>query len=306
MYSKAIDSLKGVLILLVILGHLLLGSLNENFGRYFIYSFHMPLFIAVSGYLINLDKLSAGSYKSLLDKYLMRLIVPWAIAIVLYFVLIRRGGGPMGLIDAFIRPYYHLWYIPSFLVFVCLLKLMLQFIKKPFILLVAAAIIGVCAKFIADEVETPLVEDFTHTIRLQFFPFLVLGAYLKKHLPHKITALQISLLLVATGATIGLFWVAQPTLSLADFFVFNGILIVVVMGLVYRNKFPVSNFTVWAGKNSLALYLYHVVPIYVAHKLYADGLNYYAAGVIFLAIFLVGVWLFTRVEAVNKLLFGVR
>lgn len=52
-----IDVLKGILILLVVIGHILPGTLQENFARYFIYSFHMPVFFAVSGYLVSIDRL---------------------------------------------------------------------------------------------------------------------------------------------------------------------------------------------------------------------------------------------------------
>ncbi|MWQ00011.1 acyltransferase family protein [Glaesserella parasuis] len=47
------DATKGFLIILVILGHVILGSLNENTLRYIIYFFHMPLFLAVTGYFIS-------------------------------------------------------------------------------------------------------------------------------------------------------------------------------------------------------------------------------------------------------------
>ena len=53
MRNKNIDLIKGILVLLVIIGHVLKGSLSENLARYIIYSFHMPLFIAIAGYLFN-------------------------------------------------------------------------------------------------------------------------------------------------------------------------------------------------------------------------------------------------------------
>lgn len=48
-YNQTADTLKGLLIVLVILGHFLLGTLMDNPIRYFIYSFHMPLFLFVGG-----------------------------------------------------------------------------------------------------------------------------------------------------------------------------------------------------------------------------------------------------------------
>ena len=42
--NRSIDAIKGILIFLVVIGHVLPGSLDENVIRYVIYSFHMPAF----------------------------------------------------------------------------------------------------------------------------------------------------------------------------------------------------------------------------------------------------------------------
>ena len=50
-----LDSIKGLLIILVILGHLIIALDNYNVINHsvmgLIYIFHMPLFILISGYL---------------------------------------------------------------------------------------------------------------------------------------------------------------------------------------------------------------------------------------------------------------
>lgn len=51
--NTSVDVAKGGLILLVVIGHFLLGTLDDNFVRYYIYSFHMPMFIFISGFLIK-------------------------------------------------------------------------------------------------------------------------------------------------------------------------------------------------------------------------------------------------------------
>ena len=56
-YNNSIDYFKGILCILVFLGHLVVGQIENNLVRYFIYSFHMPLFIGISGYLFNLEDL---------------------------------------------------------------------------------------------------------------------------------------------------------------------------------------------------------------------------------------------------------
>lgn len=52
--NELLDILKGFAIILVVLGHsvqYLLGNNNENWLFSFIYSFHMPLFMFISGYV---------------------------------------------------------------------------------------------------------------------------------------------------------------------------------------------------------------------------------------------------------------
>lgn len=74
-----LDFLKGVGILTVIIGHL------SEFGRQFIFSFHMPLFFLISGYLFSQKPLSKSLHN---DFY--RLIVPYVftslVIIVFYFI----------------------------------------------------------------------------------------------------------------------------------------------------------------------------------------------------------------------------
>jgi peptidoglycan/LPS O-acetylase OafA/YrhL len=50
-YFRGIDSLKGILVVLVFVGHFLPGLVTDNLVRYAIYSFHMPLFLGISGFL---------------------------------------------------------------------------------------------------------------------------------------------------------------------------------------------------------------------------------------------------------------
>lgn len=76
-----LDNLKGILIILVILGHAIQFTIPEyrdEFAFRLIYSFHMPLFFFISGYLAN-----RGCYKSgLVKKRAVQLLLPfvvWAI-----------------------------------------------------------------------------------------------------------------------------------------------------------------------------------------------------------------------------------
>lgn len=68
-----IDSLKGMAIILVVIGHI--NNVSNELNQY-IYSFHMPLFFFISGYLFNFEK-----YADIGKKYLVKkidsLIIPY-------------------------------------------------------------------------------------------------------------------------------------------------------------------------------------------------------------------------------------
>lgn len=78
-----LDVMKGILIILVILGHSIQDTISDyqnNFLFRFIYSFHMPLFFAISDYLTFKNKYD----KTLLKKRALQLLVPfgvWAFAL---------------------------------------------------------------------------------------------------------------------------------------------------------------------------------------------------------------------------------
>lgn len=68
------DSIKGMLILLVVLGHCIEITENEGIMRILyniIYSFHMPLFVFVSGYFTNLQKTGKKYFLSILNLLLI-------------------------------------------------------------------------------------------------------------------------------------------------------------------------------------------------------------------------------------------
>lgn len=72
--NNSIDVVKGGLISLVVIGHFLLGTLEGNFVRYYIYSFHMPMFIFISGFLIKREKIRSRSYKAFITHYAKRML----------------------------------------------------------------------------------------------------------------------------------------------------------------------------------------------------------------------------------------
>ena len=88
------DTLKGILIVLVVLGHSIQASmmkLDENFLNDYlwnlIYSFHMPAFIAISGFLIFRKNVALGNgfnWLQFIWRRFRQLMIPfllWSIAL---------------------------------------------------------------------------------------------------------------------------------------------------------------------------------------------------------------------------------
>ncbi|SFM56217.1 acyltransferase family protein [Methanolobus profundi] len=73
MRHQWIDSLKGFAIILVVIGHL--NDVSEGLNTY-IYSFHMPLFFFISGYLFNYQKYKNNSIQ-FIRKKINSLVIPY-------------------------------------------------------------------------------------------------------------------------------------------------------------------------------------------------------------------------------------
>lgn len=92
MRNNWIDSLKGMAIILVVIGHLstLFSGLVFYKLNQYIYSFHMPLFFFISGYLINFEKYM-NIEKTYFKKRVYSLIIPYfffsAIAYLFYITM---------------------------------------------------------------------------------------------------------------------------------------------------------------------------------------------------------------------------
>ena len=114
--SDGIDQFRGLLVVLVILGHLFEITGQHPFITWLGFGFRMPLFIGLSGYLFNLDRARAEPLLVLAQRY-SRIVVPWMVACTVYLSLADPTIwlAPSQLIS---RPPYHLWFVPVMLVFI--------------------------------------------------------------------------------------------------------------------------------------------------------------------------------------------
>lgn len=191
-----IDVLKGVLMILVIWGHAIgqLGSgfINEHL-QFFIYLFHMPVFILISGYFMK--------YKGLehMKISILKLLVPLIIFQVINAICLKTIGDHLGL-DFWIIPYWTLWYLLS-LIFWRLIGAGIYKINKRIcskVKIVNIVIIGITiiAAIFSGIMYNGRILSIQRTIN--FLPFFLLGFLFRDKLTnHSILSVIISYTIIA-------------------------------------------------------------------------------------------------------------
>tara|TARA_Y100000385_G_C13009291_1_gene600917 strand:- start:182 stop:1141 length:960 start_codon:yes stop_codon:yes gene_type:complete len=318
MRFKNIDLLKGLLIIIVILGHVLQGTLNESIWRTIIYSFHMPLFIGISGFLFNLEKTITYNLIELIKKYFLRIILPWTFAVLVYFLLsiIQNGSSNtlIELIKAFISPFYHLWFIPGFLSWV-ILTWILKKIKLSNKLLLATGlsislvsiILKYCPELYKDLVTTSsIIELILHTFRPYFYFFFVLGIIYKKIELKKPMILEYVFTFICVLFVIYIFYTPNKFLSIITFFLFNSLLLSVAIKLSSNNMILGNKTIEWLGLNSLSIYLWHVIPILICRLIIGtENLGLFYLGTICLELVFIFVYKYLlKINVLKNYVFG--
>ena len=276
-----IDNSKGLLIFLVVLGHSL-EFIRKDYEvarllYVFIYEFHMPVFVFISGYLSkNVEKGRRNAVRNFLTPFLLFNII-WNL-ITLVGPLFLRGEFtelPSEQAFSFFTPGWALWYIFAMFLWKILLPDLLKF-KNIFILSIIAGI------FVKLSGEFGSYMALSRTIT--FAPFFLAGYYsseekLKRF--RKFTRFNIlnkvpSILILIIGVLIALIFVIYSNIA-DEFFwadrsysnfnieIFTGILLyiaVYIIGFafvyVFINLMPENQtFLSKIGKNTLSVYFLH-------------------------------------------------
>lgn len=165
-----IDNVKAMLIILVVMGHSIEGVIDKsglfNHIYYILYSFHMPVFIFITGYL------SVGTLKSgrkCLKKVIYYINI-YIIVQIMYTILIWMGGGEHKLIIQFAYAKYGLWYVmclPAWLIITYLIKKIGGVRVNILPIFIVGITIG-CIEIIGHE--------YSLSRMLVFLPYFVLGS----------------------------------------------------------------------------------------------------------------------------------
>lgn len=306
MRLPGMDWLKAALIALVVLGHVATGELDERPLRAWIYSFHMPLFLAVSGYLLNRAKLQADSWWTLLGRYGQRMLLPWGLAFVAYnafyvpeWAAMLAEGRLRWVLMRGLYPYYHLWFVPVLFGLILVLR-QSDRLRLPILGLTAVWLLGGAIwEALPYPVRWPggvLPLDLLGDKR-----WLTLGGYFfagaawreiqsrpdrhRRALPVVLySGALLAGVLVAGGAEcVG----SLPALALS----------LLTLEFASRLKVPPPSLIQWIAADTLFIYLWHVVLLRLVQTvpaLHADAQNWAVEALLTLAI-LLGLIAFARI-----------
>lgn len=169
------DNVKALLIFLVVFGHVIepLRDIPLFKSTYFIiYSFHMPLFIFMSGYFARANTNGLKKLVKLFIKY--EIIYALVYAILFASSGIDTGGQTTNLsaISYILQPIWVLWFLLSL---ICWRLLLIVYEKYPKTLVILVAIV-IGFNFIPFNFR---ILSLGRT--LSFFPYFILGYLAKKH-----------------------------------------------------------------------------------------------------------------------------
>lgn len=260
-----IDSVKGILLILVILGHVIEKTDNSSFSQKlydFIYIFHMPLFIYISGYLTK----KKDDFKAFFVG-LTSILVPYAIFQSIHVAAMLLQGESLSLRHIFI-PCWTLWYLLSLAYWKIGVQLFANILHKAPLLFLAISVIFslICGGI-------PHGQALSIQRTFHFLPFFLLGYYNGRGLLPSIQFRKpISVLIICIVATIVIIglvphdtrWLLYGSLGYGhDRILAKSYLMICSFAvtfsfysLVRENRIFVS-----IGRDSIVFYLYHSLLI---------------------------------------------
>lgn len=167
-----IDTAKGIGILLVIIGHHIMGA---DGLKVWINSFHMPLFFILSG-IVSTKSLVSGSMKSFLKKHAISLLYPYitfSIVNLLWYILFNNIVASFDMndfIECLIRTavligYNALWFLPALFGAKVISRIV---VKRNYMLIIPIVLISITLAIVAKPLGIYDYKPFTYAYLLLF------------------------------------------------------------------------------------------------------------------------------------------
>ncbi len=167
MRNNKLDNIKGLLIILVVLGHLLELDMEYGVNKFLyviIYTFHMPVFVFVSGYFASFN----------IKRILKKLLYPYILFQILYLLFVNyvlNLGGPI----QFTTPYWLLWYLWAMVIWTLMIPVIKGKLRRKIIIILIAGIIAISIGYV-----NSVGRMFSLSRIFVFFPFFLCGYYARE------------------------------------------------------------------------------------------------------------------------------
>ncbi|MEU6324546.1 acyltransferase family protein [Streptomyces sp. NPDC047009] len=204
------DNAKYLAIVLVAMGHswepLKGGHRTLEAAYMFVYAFHMPAFILISGYFSRNFDLRPDRLKRLLTG----VVVPYVVFETAYVLFKRAIGGDPDLAISLLDPWYLTWFLIALFIW-RLTTPIWKLVRYPIPLAIAIAMLASVSPDIGDDLDLQRV--------LQFLPFFVIGLSMKPEhfqLFRRRAVRVLSVPVLAGGLAVA--WWAVPRMNPAWFY----------------------------------------------------------------------------------------
>ena len=302
--DERIDSVKYWLIVLVIAGHVFMRSEFSELTSCvvtwkWIYIFHMPLFIFISGYFSRKKK--KAELTASIWKLLEPLIVFQALTLLPRFIV--KGFS----FSAILTPWYVLWYLLSLIYWRLLIQIIPdRILNNAKLILIVTFCISILAGFL------PFSRFLSIQRTLSFMPFFFLGYYMRGkniYLPDRYKPFSLLLLISVIAVPLcfpqflGDLCHADPYGSaygaLKRMFTFG---LAVLMSVAFINVCPNKPCIAQQGRLTMQYYVYHALAI-TPLMIIASKLNIpmsFVSATIYTIVMTIGIGILSRLPYFTK------
>lgn len=312
-----LDIFKGLAILLVVCGHVIsknwIDAIDKNPVYTWIYSFHMPLFFFISGFLVNYTY--NGDLFNTIRKKVRCLLIPyfvWSLILAPFFHIRQLPS----LVDLLLNPSNGYWYIYFLFVFSVSCFFSSSIFRSRYKSLGGALL--PCIVFILGDYFYPCI---LFDRGLQFYPLFMFGLFSSQYSLHQKNKFYqnhfVSLIFVAfiissfCYCQIDFTWANKVLKLIASFSI--SIISLYAMNNHLFGKGDKVKMVSYLGQNSIVIYLTHfsfiglmnmpIIPCYTISPFWTFVLSLSIAIIISLACLLVGK-VVEKFEWINRLTYG--
>lgn len=254
-------------VILVIIGHSHTSDWTKIYGTpidyviNFIYTFHMPLFFAIAGFLfLNSHKIERIGFWKYIGEKAIKLFVPYfSLSLVLLIPKTRMNTGKWFdisyIFTSLLSPrdgvWGHLWFVPVLFLCYAVFGLLYRAFKKHFFIsVIVSAVVGIVLYFIPCQINWIGLADFMNAVVFFVFGMLVYTAFPQLQKIRNPFKFVLSIIGLVLSLVLYVFFVKYQTVNL---------IIAIIMILtcwITSTVVKQNKICSWISKHNFTMYLY--------------------------------------------------